>query len=850
MKKRITTFLVALVLSNMLTPGLSRASIFSDVPDNDPHLVAIEYLKAKGIIQGYPDGSFQPDRVVSRVEFLKLALETYNIQTDVTAPSGFKDVDENAWYAPFVKKAKQQGWIQGYPDGTFKPAQDVNKVEGIKMLGKIANWAVAQNITDAEKPFLDTAADAWYTPYILYAKQKNFLEDRGQYFIPSASLFRGQVSEILFRNLITNETKNTVFTDDLKTYALQHLAVAPVITEPPTPPVTITPPPIQNPPVTPPPSNFESVTYQTYQPSFFDNITLNDTFPNIFYVNEVYYLEGSIKTGTYQKAFAFLKNTADSTIQNFATDVTNNTFKIRVIFKNAGNYSLGIIPGDSGQSKVAPISVLAALPNPGAQVNTQIPASQKVEYKNQQTAFTWDNGTNNLSELVISQDNQSKTYFFRQNKNSFNIDYGDFSNFHNGTVNFQIKTAKSSQTKPLSIDTPWATGANSNFTTTTHTFSETHNDQITYNTLPETLNTTGVITLSGTAKTDIFQEAAVTKPNGLVEIVSLTTNQPTTDYYGSKVIASGNNYTFNYNATQAGTYIVEINGENGAAVINTPVYIQEGIPFIPDFFDLINSDQLITNFDLNNLRNQLLNLVNQERTTVGFKAINADTDLNTLAQNHADDMALRNFFGHVNPDGKTPDDRRLALNIPTEVGENLAKSPNLLYAHNGLMRSPEHRKNLLDPDWERVGIGIAKDSDGGILVVEEFSTYPLTPTKLATIKTDLLTAVNNKRASAGIGLLTTNATLSSVADQWTNEMIQQNFFDFTAPDGSSLTSLIQKAGINKAVQILILESNSTQKISDQLSGATDSTNPKWSTIGLGLNVDATGLLVLTALYSN
>ncbi len=823
--------MTAVTVFNIIGFDISKAS-FIDVSNSDQHLTAINYLQASGIIQGYPDGTFQPERAVNRAEFLKLALKTYNIPTDINTPTGFKDTDENAWYAPYLRKAKKEGWIQGYPDGTFKPTQTVNKVEGLKIIGNIASWNLSKSINADQIPFKDISLSDWFTPYVVYGKQQNFLEDFGDYFIPSAGLFRGQVSEILFRNLIVTQTKSSAFTNDLYAYAQTHL-----------------PTPQPDSPQTPIVDNFESITYQTYKPDYFNNIILNDSFPNIFYLNEVYYLEGSIKSGTYQQAFAFIKNTSDGSTQNYISNVSNNTFKIKVIFKKAGNYNLGIIPGDSGQSKIVPISVISNLPNPGSQISAQAPNNQKVEYKNQQTTFYWDNASNNLSKLIIFQGSESKTYFSRQTKNSFDIDYSDLKNFRPGSVNFQIKSAKSSQTKPLKIDTAWTTGTTSSFNATTHTFSELHPDQISYNSLPEIMNAPGNISISGMTKTDIFEEALVTKPNGLVDSIKLTTSQPLTSYLGANIIPQGHSYSLNYNVTQNGTYIVEINGKNGSAVINTPVYVGNGIPLIPDFFDLAESEQKIQNFNINNLRSQLLNLINDERAKAGFKMVNADPDLNTLAQNHANDMSKRKFFGHINPDGNSPEDRRIALQIPTAVGENLAQAPNLLYAHNGLLRSPIHRQNLLQSDWERVGLGFAQDSQGGIYVVEEFSTYPLTLEKINTIKSDLINTINAKRSSVGVQSLNNDSTLSAIASNWSANMVEQNFYGFTAPDNTTITGVIQNAGFTKGVDINILQSNSITKLAETISSLADSLSAKWTIIGVGLNVDNLGILKLTALYS-
>lgn len=116
------------------TTSWPTTSPFVDVSNNDDYVSAILWAKQFGILQGYPDGTFMPNNVVNRAEFLKIVLRAKNINVNATSgTSGFKDVDENDWFAPYVRYAKTQRIIQGYPDGTFKPNQAVNFAEALKM---------------------------------------------------------------------------------------------------------------------------------------------------------------------------------------------------------------------------------------------------------------------------------------------------------------------------------------------------------------------------------------------------------------------------------------------------------------------------------------------------------------------------------------------------------------------------------------------------------------------------------------------------------------------------------------------------------------------------------------------
>lgn len=122
------------------------------------------------------------------------------------------------------------------------------------------------------------------------------------------------------------------------------------------------------------------------------------------------------------------------------------------------------------------------------------------------------------------------------------------------------------------------------------------------------------------------------------------------------------------------------------------------------------------------LENQMIGLVNQERTSRGIKALVFDPRLQLIAIEHSSDMFERGYFSHYSPEGKTVADRAASHNIPYQViGENLAYAPTLELAHNGLMNSPGHRANILSLDYNKIGIGIEDGGAYGLMVTQVFS---------------------------------------------------------------------------------------------------------------------------------
>ncbi|PIR54322.1 hypothetical protein COU75_01585 [Candidatus Peregrinibacteria bacterium CG10_big_fil_rev_8_21_14_0_10_42_8] len=116
-----------------IQPVMVCAASFPDMQDQwFGYSKAVEGLQSRQIIGGYPDGTFRPDTAINRAELLKIVFKGRN----VTAADRrcFSDINPDEWYAPYVCAAKRRGIIDGYPDGTYKPDRTVNFAEAIKII--------------------------------------------------------------------------------------------------------------------------------------------------------------------------------------------------------------------------------------------------------------------------------------------------------------------------------------------------------------------------------------------------------------------------------------------------------------------------------------------------------------------------------------------------------------------------------------------------------------------------------------------------------------------------------------------------------------------------------------------
>jgi hypothetical protein len=116
--------------------GLTYTGGLSDFPDVPPSHWAYPYVmaaKQAGIISGYPDGTFRPDNLVSRAE-IAVMIRGARGWTYTGGLSDFSDVPPSHWAYPYVMAVKQKGVVSGYPDGTFRPDNSATRAESSVMV--------------------------------------------------------------------------------------------------------------------------------------------------------------------------------------------------------------------------------------------------------------------------------------------------------------------------------------------------------------------------------------------------------------------------------------------------------------------------------------------------------------------------------------------------------------------------------------------------------------------------------------------------------------------------------------------------------------------------------------------
>lgn len=569
------------------------------------------------------------------------------------------------------------------------------------------------------------------------------------------------------------------------------------------------------------------VSESTITPDFFANIVLSGPLPTRFYLDEVYFIEGTVSNISTKDVLVFLcaEGEGCDNPKNFLgkTDESGH-FKIPVHFKEVGNFEIGIIPGRAGQSHVENISVLPE--NPNEPTGGSVPTDFSVTYSNGKTTFTW-NSMASLTRITIFQDQNRKDYLFRQSVQSYTPFPGDFSRFKKGKAGFFI-TQDSAQSALREIEL------------TTHELRTLDTAGVEIKALQETFAEPSRFIFRAKALTIIDKKAAVTLPSGEVRELIFSEND----------ISKNQEFTIESDLSSIGTYIFEVNTPEGNAVVNVPIYIGAGIPLLPDFFAL-NPGKLDTTpiADLNQAKQQLLALINRDRASMKLPPVTLSNELNPIAQTHSQDMIERNFFGHVNPSGLSPDDRRKNANISTPIRENLGKSPSLELIEVGLMRSPIHRATIIEPTMTRVGLGIAKNTQGYFFVTQNFSADPLSASDLPFIEEDLVNTANAKRASKGLQALSKDQKLKDIALFWSSRMAQENFFGATDPQGKSLANEIRSQGITSSIQLYVVQAVEKSQLEEELLEEIAIQDSTLGKVGIGLGLNSIGELFMTVIYT-
>ena len=135
-RAEVATIFFRLLTDDVRDENLTKTNRYSDVTRADWYNTAVSTLSSMGIITGYPDGTFRPNAAITRAEFAAIAAR-FDHDGDKTAAK-FSDIASH-WAKDEISIAYNNGWITGYPNGTFGPQRDITRAETMTLVNRVLN---------------------------------------------------------------------------------------------------------------------------------------------------------------------------------------------------------------------------------------------------------------------------------------------------------------------------------------------------------------------------------------------------------------------------------------------------------------------------------------------------------------------------------------------------------------------------------------------------------------------------------------------------------------------------------------------------------------------------------------
>lgn len=153
-----------------------------------------------GVVAGRSATTYEPNAEITRAEFTKIALLNagFVVPNDyvVTSSTAFTDVDAGEWYAPYIAYAQDHNFVDGYSDGTFHPNANINRAEAVTILLRVAG----ETRSSSGSSFTDVSSSAWYSDAVELAADEGLVQGYSDgTFRPGNSITRAEVAVIARR---------------------------------------------------------------------------------------------------------------------------------------------------------------------------------------------------------------------------------------------------------------------------------------------------------------------------------------------------------------------------------------------------------------------------------------------------------------------------------------------------------------------------------------------------------------------------------------------------------------------------------------------------------------------------
>lgn len=159
-REEVATIFFRLLTKDIRNELMNKTNTFTDVSDDRWSNTAISTLANGGFINGYEDGTFHPEAAITRAEFAVIASHMDTMTENPT--HNFTDLNGH-WAESYIANAVAKGWITGYEDGTFQPDKNITRAEVVTIVNRMLNRFLHQEgAHDDATIWPDNPKDAWY----------------------------------------------------------------------------------------------------------------------------------------------------------------------------------------------------------------------------------------------------------------------------------------------------------------------------------------------------------------------------------------------------------------------------------------------------------------------------------------------------------------------------------------------------------------------------------------------------------------------------------------------------------------------------------------------------------------
>jgi uncharacterized repeat protein (TIGR02543 family) len=158
----------------------SYSNTFMDVSTGAWYANAVGFVQSMGLINGYPDGSFRPENNITRAEFA--AIVNRFADAAVSGSISYTDVPESHWAYSYIRTISNSGWTNGYPDGSFRPENNITRAEVVAIVNRMTGRSIDKDYINENlsslNTFSDVAASHWaYYDILEAANSHGFIKD-------------------------------------------------------------------------------------------------------------------------------------------------------------------------------------------------------------------------------------------------------------------------------------------------------------------------------------------------------------------------------------------------------------------------------------------------------------------------------------------------------------------------------------------------------------------------------------------------------------------------------------------------------------------------------------------------